>query len=155
MEKLPILIVGGGIGGLTTALALSRRNRPVHVVEKAPEFGEIGAGLQLAPNAMYVLEQVGVLPEISKHAVYPSRLVWMDAIRGTRITAVGWLTPLVLNHNYHAVHHIWPTVPWHRYREIYRNKLDYLTRNGVPIEHRVTFRPPEPARPHRESARAR
>jgi 2-polyprenyl-6-methoxyphenol hydroxylase-like FAD-dependent oxidoreductase len=88
MEKLPILIVGGGIGGLTTALALSRRNRRVHVVEKAPEFGEIGAGLQLAPNAMHVLDQVGVLAEISKHAVFPSRLVWMDAIRGTRITAI-------------------------------------------------------------------
>jgi salicylate hydroxylase len=88
MEKLPILIVGGGIGGLTTALALSRRNLRVHVVEKAPEFGEIGAGIQLAPNALHVLDQVGVLSEIDKHAVYPSRLVWMDAIRGTRITSV-------------------------------------------------------------------
>jgi salicylate hydroxylase len=88
MSKDPILIVGGGIGGLTTALALARRDLPVHVVEKAPEFGEIGAGLQLAPNAMHVLNDVGVLPEISKHAVYPSRLVWMDAIRGTRITAI-------------------------------------------------------------------
>jgi salicylate hydroxylase len=88
MDKRSILIVGGGIGGLTTALALSRRNCRVQVVEKAPEFGEIGAGLQLAPNAMRVLDDVGVLPEISKHAVYPSRLVWMDAIRGTRITAV-------------------------------------------------------------------
>jgi salicylate hydroxylase len=88
MEKFPILIVGGGIGGLTTALALSRRNRPVHVVEKSPEFGEIGAGLQLAPNAMHVLDQVGVLSEISKHAVYPSRLVWMDAIRATHITSI-------------------------------------------------------------------
>ena len=88
MEKVPILIVGGGIGGLATALALSRRKRRVHVIEKSPEFGEIGAGLQLAPNAMRVLDELGVLPEISKRAVYPSRLVWMDAVRGTRITAV-------------------------------------------------------------------
>lgn len=88
MDRLPILIVGGGIGGLTTALALSRFKCRVHVVEKAPEFGEIGAGIQLAPNAMHVFDQLGVLPEISKHAVYPSRLVWMDAIRGTRITGV-------------------------------------------------------------------
>jgi fatty acid desaturase len=85
----------------------------------------------------------------------PHRGLDADGFRGTRITAVGWLTPLVLNHNYHAVHHIWPTVPWHRYREIYRNKRDYLIRNGVPIEHRVTFSPPEPARTHRENARAR
>lgn len=88
MAKVQTLIVGGGIGGLTTALALSLHNRRVHVVEKAPEFGEIGAGLQLAPNAMHVLDRLGVLPEISKHAVYPSRLVWMDALSGTRITAV-------------------------------------------------------------------
>jgi 3-hydroxybenzoate 6-monooxygenase len=88
VEKVPILIVGGGIAGLTAALALSRRNCRVHVVEKSPEFGEIGAGLQLAPNAMRVLDALGLLPEIGKHAVYPSRLVWMDAIRGTRITAI-------------------------------------------------------------------
>jgi salicylate hydroxylase len=88
VEKVPILIVGGGIGGLATAIALSRRNCRVHVIEKSPEFGEIGAGLQLAPNAMRVLDELGVLSEVSKHAVYPSRLVWMDAIRGTRITAV-------------------------------------------------------------------
>jgi salicylate hydroxylase len=88
MAKLQTLIVGGGIGGLTTALALAQTNRRVHVVEKAAEFGEIGAGLQLAPNAMHVLDRIGVLPEISKHAVYPSRLVWMDALNGTRITAI-------------------------------------------------------------------
>ena len=84
----------------------------------------------------------------------PHRGLPPDDFRGTRITAVEWLTPLVLNHNYHAVHHIWPTVPWHRYREIYRNKIDYLIRHGVPIEHRVTSSEPEPARPHGESARA-
>ncbi len=88
MDRVPILIVGGGIGGLTTALALSRRNCRVHVVEKSPEFGEIGAGLQLAPNALHVLDDVGLLPEIRKHAVQPSRLVWMDAVRGTRLTAL-------------------------------------------------------------------
>jgi salicylate hydroxylase len=88
LDRVPILIVGGGIGGLTTALALSRRNCRVHVVEKSPEFGEIGAGLQLAPNAMRVLDDVGLLPDIRKHAVQPSRLVWMDAVRGTRITAL-------------------------------------------------------------------
>jgi salicylate hydroxylase len=85
---LATLIVGGGIGGLTTALALARRGRAVHVLEKAPEFGEIGAGLQLAPNAMHVLDALGLLPELDKHAVYPSRLVWLWAITGERLTTV-------------------------------------------------------------------
>jgi 2-polyprenyl-6-methoxyphenol hydroxylase-like FAD-dependent oxidoreductase len=88
MDRLPILIIGGGIGGLTAALALALKGKKVHVVEKAPEFGEIGAGLQLAPNAMRVLDQVGVLSEVKKHAVFPSRLVWMDAIREKEITAI-------------------------------------------------------------------
>ena len=85
----------------------------------------------------------------------PHRGLDPDDFRGTRITAVGWLTPLVLNHNYHAVHHIWPTIPWHRYREIYRNKIDHLIRHGVPIEYRVRISRPESARPHGASARAR
>src|SRR3954452_9988903 len=88
MARLPTLIVGGGIGGLSTALALSRAGRPVHVLEKAAEVGEIGAGLQLAPNAMHVLAQLGLTDEVARHAVFPSRLVWMDALTGERITTI-------------------------------------------------------------------
>src|SRR3954467_3542592 len=82
------LIVGGGIGGLTAALALARIGRRVHGIEKAPVFGEIGAGLQLAPNAMRRLDRLGVVPELLKHAVQPARLVWMDALAGEPITAL-------------------------------------------------------------------
>ncbi len=60
-----------------------------------------------------------------------------DRFRGTRILEVGWLTPLVLGHNYHAIHHLWPTVPWHGYRSLFKKKRDYLERNDVPIEHAV------------------
>jgi fatty acid desaturase len=56
---------------------------------------------------------------------------------GTRIVDVPWLTPLVLGHNYHAIHHLWPNLPWHRYRAVFRERLDWLQRHGVPIEHRV------------------
>jgi 2-polyprenyl-6-methoxyphenol hydroxylase-like FAD-dependent oxidoreductase len=87
-ERLQTLIIGGGIGGLTAALALARQGRSVHVLEKAGDFAEIGAGLQLAPNALHVLDRLGVLQELAGHAVYPSRLVWMDAILGSRITAI-------------------------------------------------------------------
>jgi 3-hydroxybenzoate 6-monooxygenase len=87
-ERLPTLIVGGGIGGLTTALALARQGRPVHVVEKSPAFGELGAGLQLAPNAMAVLDRLGVAGALAAHAVHPRHLVWMDALSAERITEI-------------------------------------------------------------------
>ena len=57
--------------------------------------------------------------------------------QGTRIVDVAWLTPLVLGHNYHAIHHLWPKVPWHRYREVFRERQELLRQHGVPIEHRV------------------
>jgi len=60
-----------------------------------------------------------------------------DRYQGTRIIDVSWLTPLVLVHNYHAIHHLWPTIPWHRYRAVFKRKLGYLQEHGVPIEHGV------------------
>jgi fatty acid desaturase len=57
--------------------------------------------------------------------------------RGTRVLDVRWLTPLVLCHNYHAIHHLWPSLPWHGYRAVFRERIDLLRRHGVPIEHRV------------------
>ena len=60
-----------------------------------------------------------------------------DRFQGTRILDVGWLTPLVLAHNYHAVHHLWPTIPWHRYLSRFKEKFDYLEEKGVPVERRL------------------
>lgn len=88
MPRIPTLIVGGGIGGLSTALALSRAGRPAHVLERATEFGEIGAGLQLAPNATRIFKKLGVLDAIKSHSVAPSRLVWMDALKHKKITEI-------------------------------------------------------------------
>src|SRR5277367_3966562 len=51
-----VLIVGGGIGGLTAALALERQGIPSQVIEQATEFKEIGAGIQLGPNAFWMLD---------------------------------------------------------------------------------------------------
>lgn len=82
------LVVGGGIGGLATAYALARQGRAVRVLEAAPQFGEIGAGIQLAPNATQVLEQLGLLAPVLDCAVLPSSLVFMDARTGERITSV-------------------------------------------------------------------
>lgn len=64
---------------------------------------------------------------------------------GTRIVDAAWLTPLVLGHNYHAIHHLWPTIPWHGYRAVFREKIDYLRKHGVPIEHGVGGIGPRPS----------
>ena len=67
---------------------------------------------------------------------------------GTRVVDVRWVTPLVLGHNYHAIHHLWPGIPWHRYLATWREKRSWLEERGVPIEHSVftgrTYPQPEP-----------
>jgi len=85
---LPLLIAGGGIGGLAAALAVARTGRAVHVLEREARFGEIGAGLQLAPNASHALGRLGVLDAIVPYAVFPHRLVWRDARSGAQVTAL-------------------------------------------------------------------
>jgi 3-hydroxybenzoate 6-monooxygenase len=87
-HRVSCLIVGGGIGGLTAAVALARRGRAVHVLEKAEAFTEIGAGLQLAPNATRLLAELGVMDAIAAHAVFPARLLWMDALAERPLTAI-------------------------------------------------------------------
>lgn len=82
MEKNNLLIVGGGIGGIAAALAAAEAGIPSTVFEQAPEFGEVGAGLQLGPNALAVLDRFGVLEEINKVAVFPKRLVLRDIYTG-------------------------------------------------------------------------
>ena len=86
--EAPFLIIGGGIGGLSTALGVAETGRSVWVLEQAQEIGEVGAGIQLAPNATAVLSRLGVMNEIAKVAVYPKRLVLMDAMTGKELSAL-------------------------------------------------------------------
>ncbi|MCU1604047.1 MAG: aromatic-ring hydroxylase (monooxygenase) [Modestobacter sp.] len=81
------VVVGGGIGGLTAALALARAGRSVRVLERAAEFTEVGAGLQLAPNATRELARLGVLDEVVARGVLPRRLVLRDALDGSELTS--------------------------------------------------------------------
>jgi salicylate hydroxylase len=83
-----LLIVGGGIGGLGAALAAGRRGFDVTVLERAPEFVEIGAGLQLAPNATRVLKGLGVLDSVLDVGVLPDRLILASAISGDELTSL-------------------------------------------------------------------
>jgi len=70
-----IVIAGAGIGGLCTALALAKRNFEVTVYEQSPQLAEVGAGLQLSPNAMHVLKALGVADEINARAFAPTSAV--------------------------------------------------------------------------------
>jgi salicylate hydroxylase len=87
-RRIPLLIVGGGIGGLATALAASQAGVPAHVIEKSAEFEELGAGLQLAPNAMWALDRLGLYQDIRKHAFFPKKLVLMDALSGEPVATL-------------------------------------------------------------------
>jgi salicylate hydroxylase len=84
--EVPLLVVGGGIGGLATALSAARHGRRVHVLEQAAEFGEIGAGLQLGPNASRALDALGVLHDVLPLAVFPEAAVLRSAISGRLLT---------------------------------------------------------------------
>src|SRR5262245_39455110 len=78
----PVLIVGGGIGGLAAALALSRKGIPVQVLERAPDFKEIGAGIQLGPNVFRMFEVLGLTEAIFHWSVFPESLLLRDSITG-------------------------------------------------------------------------
>lgn len=101
--RVPILIIGGGIGGLTAALALARRGLSAHVLEQAATFAEIGAGIQIAPNASRVLDSLGVLDQISSCAVYPKHMLLVDALSGQTLTAADLGEPFLRAFRYRYV----------------------------------------------------
>jgi len=83
-----VLIAGGGIGGLAAALGLARKGFRTVVLERAAELGEIGAGIQLGPNAFHAFDYLGVGDEARAMAVYIDHLVLMDALKDERICAI-------------------------------------------------------------------
>ncbi len=80
VPALPVLVAGGGIGGLAAALALVNQGFQVQVFEQAPEIGEIGAGIQLGPNAFHAFDALGVGPQARARAVYTDFMVMHDAV---------------------------------------------------------------------------
>lgn len=81
-----ILIAGGGIAGLATALGVARKGHCVTVLEARSEFGELGAGIQLAPNAFRALDNLGVGDQVREAAVFIDELRLMDGTTGQPIT---------------------------------------------------------------------
>ena len=79
-QELPVIVAGGGIGGLATALALVRQGFQVQVLEQAAHIGEIGAGIQLGPNAFHAFDALGVGEKARGRAVYTDHMVMHDAL---------------------------------------------------------------------------
>ena len=79
-QQLPVIVAGGGIGGLAAALALVRQGFSVKVLEQSPQIGEIGAGIQLGPNAFHAFDALGVGEKARGRAVYTDYMIMHDAI---------------------------------------------------------------------------
>ncbi|MFM6999581.1 MAG: 3-hydroxybenzoate 6-monooxygenase [Limnohabitans sp.] len=84
-SQLPVIVAGGGIGGLAAALALVRQGFEVTVLEQAPEIGEIGAGIQLGPNAFHAFDALGVGDKARGRAVYTDYMVMHDALDESQV----------------------------------------------------------------------
>lgn len=86
--KQKIIIVGGGIGGLAAALSVARQGIEVLLLEQAAHIGEIGAGIQLGPNAFAALDALGVGQIARKRAVFTDHIIMMDALDATEVVRI-------------------------------------------------------------------
>jgi salicylate hydroxylase len=85
MAGAPIIVAGAGIGGLAAAIALARAGAPTRVVERAADIREVGAGLQISPNAGRILEAFGLAPALARVALEPAALSIRRAADGATL----------------------------------------------------------------------
>lgn len=104
--KQKIVIAGGGIGGVSTAMGLANKGFEVVVLEQTEEFGEIGAGIQIGPNAFHAMDYLGVGDAARAQAVYVDKLIMMDGISGDEIAHIDVDEPFRkrFNNPYAVVH---------------------------------------------------
>jgi 2-polyprenyl-6-methoxyphenol hydroxylase-like FAD-dependent oxidoreductase len=102
----PVIIVGGGIGGLAAAIALERKGIASVVLERATQFSEIGAGIQLGPNVWKIFERLGLTEKVRALAIFPNRLVMRDGITAEEVTSVPCKEPMVnvFGYEYALIH---------------------------------------------------
>ncbi len=83
-----VLVAGGGIGGIAAALVLARSGYAVAVLEQAPAFGEIGAGIQLGPNIFKMLAYLGLSEQVGRVAYFPPAMGMRDVRTGEQVVRV-------------------------------------------------------------------
>ncbi len=83
-----VIVAGGGIGGAANALALARRGAQVTLFERASEFGEVGAGLQIGPHGSRILKEWGIFDEVVAKGVLPKNIVFRDAVTAEVLTRI-------------------------------------------------------------------
>ncbi len=88
MVDSPFLIVGGGMAGLAASLGLARIGKSSHLFEKAAAFSEVGAGLQLGPNAVRALQWLGAWDAVAPHCVSPKEIHVRDGMSGAFLQRV-------------------------------------------------------------------
>jgi 2-polyprenyl-6-methoxyphenol hydroxylase-like FAD-dependent oxidoreductase len=82
---MEIIIVGGGVSGLASAIALAKSGHSIRVLEQSANIEELGAGLQLGPNGVRALERLGAWAELERKTFAPPSLRIMDALTGEAI----------------------------------------------------------------------
>ena len=84
-KDLGVAIIGGGVGGLTLALALRRRGMELVVYERAPELREVGAAVALSANGSRVLHNLGLREPLATHGAVPTELIYRNWRDGNRV----------------------------------------------------------------------
>lgn len=87
-QEQSIIVVGGGIGGLAAAQALTQQGIAVLLLEQADHIGEIGAGIQLGPNAYAALDALGAGPAARSRSVFTDHLIMMDAVDAHEVARI-------------------------------------------------------------------
>ncbi len=88
IESRSVLVSGGGIGGLTAALCLAATGYRVSIFEQAAKFDPIGAGIQLSPNALRILDQLGIGKTLRLSATTPQAIRILGAYRGKKLAEI-------------------------------------------------------------------
>lgn len=87
-QQHPVVVVGGGIGGVAMALALGRQGHRVQLLEQADQIGAIGYGVQMGPNVMPMLDELGVGAEVRAAAYFPKDILLYDYLTGQTLSHI-------------------------------------------------------------------